>query len=182
MVISNFNFKNLLKIGFVGTCMFATQSFAYASPAHSQANQMPLVMSNHLLGLQLSAGTLIVDNLGLSSNISQQVQIVAYSSTNCTTGYLGGLNSMYTEITWTPQTYNILAVAVYSILLGGLSSGQLNTVQSFDFGPYYSVAPDSISTFNPEYPCFKATCNTSTLECTAVNDATPQTVSLVNPA
>ncbi len=175
MVIRNFNLKNLLKIGFVGMGMFAAQSFAYASPAQSQANPMPLVMSDHLLGLQRSAGTLIVDNLGLLSAHSSQVNIWAYNNSSCN-GFVLITVEFPVDISWRPQTYKILARAVYANLLSGHpTSSAFAAVRSFDFGMSDAGTP----TYDPEFPCFKATCSTTNSECTAANDATPQTVSLV---
>jgi len=180
MLIRNFNFKNLLKEGALGVCIFAVQSFSYAS----QANPMPLVMSDHLLGLQPSAGTLIVDNSGVGSETSNQVEMPAYTSTDCTTGSMGGATTAYLgfpTITWTPQTYNILATAVYGWFVnptaGNMSEETVATVHSFGFGPL--TFSGTLYIFNPTHPCFRnVTCNTNTHQCTG---SWPQTVSLVDP-
>ncbi len=183
MVIRNFNLKNLLKIGFVGMGMFAAQSFASASPVHSQANPMPLVMSDHLLGLYPSAGTLVVDNQGAQSVQSAQVQLIGYSDDNCT-AFVGGFTTPFpgNAITWTPRTYSIMAASVYLYFsapsLGNMSIEELQSVQSLHFIPVMHVDPTFV--FNPSSPCFKIHCDTDNLVCTAANDAMPQTVSLIN--
>lgn len=156
MVISNFNFKNLLKVSALGIGIFAAQSFSYAS----QANPMPpLVMQNNLLGLHSPAGTITVSTGGtrFDSNSTSALVIMAAYYDACPDNNQQGFQTVNGAITWVKGShYNLMAASVYDNLsaIPGIAMGSVRSVLLQPF-----TAGFGLSVFTVPLPCFNVRCS-----------------------
>ena len=154
------NFKCLIQSVTAGLILVAGQAVGAGS-------LLPLLSQNnhHLLTLQDSAGTLVVNNNGVQAADITMISWFSFSGTGCSPDdYLADGSNTAASFTLRPGTYSILAKALYATfrLNDAMDPDSVAIVQSFKL----TFADIDGSLLSPIYSCFSATCNTTTEECT----------------
>lgn len=147
------NFKCLIQSVTAGLILVAGHAVGAGSlPLLSETN-------HHLLTLQDSAGTIVVDSRGVQTAHMTVIDWLTFSGPACSPDdYIADGSNTAASFTLRPGTYSILAKALYATFLlnNAMDSVSVATVQSFKL----TFSDTDGSLLSPIYSCFNATCDT----------------------